>query len=272
MLSHGTGFCAAVWHDVAVALADEFVVYAWDRRGHGASHAPADAYHLADFAEDAVVICEELDVRNALAVGHSAGATDLLIAAARRPERLACVLAIEPTAMNPFEPPDPAPGHDERPLADRVTGAVRRRTAFDDIAAVVDRYRGRGIYASWPEHLLRLYVEHGFGGRADGSVEIRCRPEHERIMLNHIFSVMDGTYRGDRRGNPLRELTRLSCPVTVATNAQSEPVYHHMAAAAMALLPHATRVEFPGTGHTVAQESPGEVSSAVRSFWSHRST
>ncbi len=50
LLVHGTGFVAEVWEDVARKLALNHIVYAFDRRGHGASHKPADQYHFLDFA------------------------------------------------------------------------------------------------------------------------------------------------------------------------------------------------------------------------------
>ena len=41
LLSHGTGFVAEVWDDIARELASDYTVYALDRRGHGDSHKPA---------------------------------------------------------------------------------------------------------------------------------------------------------------------------------------------------------------------------------------
>ena len=60
----------------------DYTVYALDRRGHGDSHKPAaDRYHFQDFAEDVCRVIEALDLTDIYGIGHSAGATDLLLAA-----------------------------------------------------------------------------------------------------------------------------------------------------------------------------------------------
>ena len=64
-------------------------VYALDRRGHGDSHKPAaNRYHFQDFAEDVCTAIEALDLSNIYGIGHSAGATDLLLAAKLKPATL----------------------------------------------------------------------------------------------------------------------------------------------------------------------------------------
>jgi pimeloyl-ACP methyl ester carboxylesterase len=88
LLVHGTGFVADVWDEVARELASSYTVYALDRRGHGDSHKPAaNRYHFQDFAEDVCTAIEALDLSNIYGIGHSAGATDLLLAAKLKPTR-----------------------------------------------------------------------------------------------------------------------------------------------------------------------------------------
>ena len=43
-----------------------------------ASHKP-DAYHFLDYAEDVCRVIDALDLRDVYGIGHSAGATDLLL-------------------------------------------------------------------------------------------------------------------------------------------------------------------------------------------------
>ena len=99
---HGTGFVAEVWDDVARELASDYSVYALDRRGHGDSHKPAaNRYHFQDFAEDVCTAIEALDLSNIYGIGHSAGATDLLLAAKLKPARFSRLFVMEPTVMDP---------------------------------------------------------------------------------------------------------------------------------------------------------------------------
>ena len=102
LLLHGTGFVAEVWDEVARELASRYTVYALDRRGHGDSHKPAaDRYHFQDFAEDLCRVIEALDLSDIFGIGHSAGATDLLLAAKLLPKRFSRLFVMEPTVMGP---------------------------------------------------------------------------------------------------------------------------------------------------------------------------
>ena len=80
-----------------------YTVYALDRRGHGDSHKPAaDRYHFQDFAEDVCAADRGArPVTDIYGIGHSAGATDLLLAAKLLPDRFARLFVMEPTVMDP---------------------------------------------------------------------------------------------------------------------------------------------------------------------------
>ena len=100
LLLHGTGFVADVWDEVAHDLASTYTVYAFDRRGHGASHKPG-ACHFLDYADDVRRVIDALELRNIYGIGHSAGATDLLLAAKLLPKCFTRLFVMEPTVMNP---------------------------------------------------------------------------------------------------------------------------------------------------------------------------
>jgi pimeloyl-ACP methyl ester carboxylesterase len=266
LLVHGTGFCGSVWHGVAERLVHEFDVYAIDRRGHGASATPVADYDFADFADDTARVCDALDLRDAFAVGHSAGATDLLLAAARRPEAFRRLFLIEPTVTDPDHPaqrPELTADH-ERFLA----ALERRRTSFPSTDDVIDRYRDRGIFEGWRPDLLDRYVRDAFEPTV-GGVTLRCTPAIERQMLLRIFAAMEGTYRGDARGNPFATLHDVECPITLATTERSAPVYGEMASEADRLLRDLTLIHFADVGHAVAQVAPERVADAALAAW-HR--
>ena len=262
LLVHGTGFCAPVWQSVAESLAPAFVVYGVDRRGHGASSKPADAYHFADFLGDAVRVIDELQLEGAYAIGHSAGATDLLLAAALRPRAFRCIFAMEPTAMDVATPGSAAESTEE--LLER---AARRRATFASFDHAYEHYRTRGVFQTWRPELLQAYVQYGFEPQPDGTVSLRCTPDIERAMLRHIFAAMDNSYRGDARGNPFATLDDVRCPTRIATTAGSQPIYKQMAERAKQRLALASSHHFADVGHTVAQVQPEAVIAAIRDFW-----
>jgi pimeloyl-ACP methyl ester carboxylesterase len=262
LLLHGTGFVADVWDEVARELASTYTVYALDRRGHGASHKPG-AYHFLDYADDVCRVIDALDLRDIYGIGHSAGATDLLLAAKLLPGRFTRLFVMEPTVMDPRR--TRSGGLSEESLS-RVESTTRRRAEFDSADAVFDRYRAAPAFADWTEISLRAYVRHGFVPLDDGRVRLCCTPEIESAILRPIFEAMEQVYAGDARGNPFAWLTEIDCPVRVTTAANSGPIYKEMARRAASLIPSVSTLVFEGAGHCVAQELPGRVVEAVREF------
>jgi pimeloyl-ACP methyl ester carboxylesterase len=262
LLLHGTGFVADVWDEVARELASTHTVYALDRRGHGASHKPG-AYHFLDYADDVCLVIDALELRDIYGIGHSAGATDLLLAAKLRPGRFRRLFVMEPTAM------DPRKAHSGE-LSDeslsRVQGTLRRRAEFDSTDAVLERYRAAPAFADWTEASLRAYVRHGFMPLDNGRVRLCCTPEIESAILRPIYEAMEQVYTGDARGNPFAWLTGIDCPVRVTTAAKSGAIYKEMATRAVSLIPQVSTLAFEGAGHCVAQEAPAAVVQAVREF------
>jgi pimeloyl-ACP methyl ester carboxylesterase len=269
LLVHGTGFCGPVWQGVARDLAADFVVYAIDRRGHGASGKPTNAYHFADFAEDVIGVIDALQLDTAYGIGHSAGATDLLLASIQRPDAFRCILAMEPTVMHPTAP---WRNEDLQAIRDqRLDIAGRRRASFASFDEVFEHYRARDAFRAWRPELLRAYVRYGFEEREDGTVSLRCHPTLERAMLTHIFRAMDGSYEGDYRGNPFAMLDRAPCPICVTTTEGSQSVFKEMAEMARTCIPRAAALHFADVGHNVAQAQPEAVSMAARRFWKQAS-
>jgi len=262
LLLHGTGFVADVWDEVARELASTYTVYALDRRGHGASHKPG-AYHFLDYADDVCRVIDALELRNTYGIGHSAGATDLLLAAKLRPGRFTRLFVMEPTAMDPREAR--SGGLSDESLS-RVQGTLRRRAEFDSADAIFERYRAAPAFADWTETSLRAYVRHGFAPLDNGRVRLCCTPEIESAILRPIYEAMEQVYAGDARGNPFDWLTEIDCPVRVTTAAKSGAIYKEMASRAVSLIPGVSTLAFDGAGHCVAQEVPERVVEAVREF------
>ncbi|MDH2353965.1 alpha/beta hydrolase [Bradyrhizobium sp. SSUT18] len=262
LLVHGTGFVADVWDEVARELASAYTVYALDRRGHGASHKPG-AYHFLDYAEDVCRVMDALELREVYGIGHSAGATDLLLAAKLLPGRFTRLFVMEPTVMDPRAARSGGLGEES---LSQVQGTLRRRAGFDSADAVFERYRTAPTFADWTETSLRAYVRHGFVPLGDGRVRLCCTPEIESAMLRPIYEAMEQVYVGDARGNPFASLTEIDCPVRITTAAKSGPIYKEMASRAVSLIPRVSTLVFKGAGHCVAQEAPAAVVEAVREF------
>jgi pimeloyl-ACP methyl ester carboxylesterase len=266
LLSHGTSFVAEVWDEVATVLASRYTVYALDRRGHGASHKPAaNRYHFVDYASDVCAVIEALDLSDVFGIGHSAGATDLLLAAKLLPRRFSRLFVMEPTVMDPRANKGGGARLSDRGAAN-VQGVLRRQAEFDSAAAAYQRFRAAPAFAQWTERALWAYIRYGFEQLPEGRVRLLCTPEIEAAMLVPIFEAIEQVYTGDENGNPFAWLPEIDCPVCIATAENSWPIYKEMASRAAGLMPTASQWAFDAVGHCVVQEAPALVLQALEEF------
>jgi pimeloyl-ACP methyl ester carboxylesterase len=210
-------------------------------------------------------VIEALDLSDIYGIGHSAGATDVLLAATLVPQRFSRLFVTEPTIMDPR-----AARTDVTGLSEFATGAVlgvlKRQAEFDSTEAAFARYRSAPAFADWTEVSLRAYITHGFAPQEGGRVRLRCTPEIESALLGPIFEAMEQVYTGDSRGNPFSSLVGIKCPVRIATTEKSWTIYKEMASRVAALMPAASRWTFDGVGHCVGQENPQLLLDALRAF------
>ena len=101
MFAHGFGCDQNMWRFVAPAFEDEYRIVLFDHVGAG--HSDATAYDaeryssLEGYAEDVLEICDELDLRDVVFVGHSVSAMIGVLAAVRRPDRFARLVLVSPS-------------------------------------------------------------------------------------------------------------------------------------------------------------------------------
>ena len=77
VLLHGVTLQWWVWSALISLLRDRYRVVAWDMRGHGESRAGSDGVSLEATASDLAMLLRELDLDDAILVGHSMGGMTL---------------------------------------------------------------------------------------------------------------------------------------------------------------------------------------------------
>jgi pimeloyl-ACP methyl ester carboxylesterase len=174
LLCHATGLHARSYEPLAARLASHFHVWGLDFRGHGDSTGPDnDRFHWDGFADDLLNVIDALGAQPISVFGHSLGGGVSLLAEHRRPDTLRSAFFFEPIVVPAVE--GVLPGG---PSA-MSEGARRRRSTFSSTAEALHRYASRPPLNELRADSLYAYVEHGFRAMEDGSVQLKCLPEHE---------------------------------------------------------------------------------------------
>lgn len=247
LLAHATGFHGRVWAPLARELPE---VHAWapDLRGHGDATAPADgSFSWEGFADDVLAVVDHLGLRGGIAAGHSKGGAALLLAEQRRPGTFRALYCYEPVVFPPL-PEDVV--SDGGPLAE---GALRRRASFGSVDEAVANYSAKPPLDVLAPEVLRAYVEHGFAARPDGSIALKCRPEHEAQV-----------YRMGAQHRAFERLGQVTCPVTVAVGAVTPYGPAAVAEQIASALPAGRLETHPDLGHFGPLEDPPAIAAAIR--------
>lgn len=178
LLSHATGFHGRCWLPVAKHLEGRFDVWAHDHRGYGDSKIGDNhPVRWEEFGDDALAAAEYLNsnVRPAriVAAGHSMGGATLVMAALRRPELFAAIIAFEPIIFpqTGFRP-------DNMPPNPLVAATRKRRATFASLAEAKANFASKPPMSAFHRDALDAYVDYGFDTIDDG-VRLKCNPEHE---------------------------------------------------------------------------------------------
>ncbi len=170
LLIHATGFHARCWDGVIRALGDDRHAVALDMRGHGRSD-KQPPYQWDAFGADVAAFVEALELVGMIGVGHSMGGHSVVQAAARRPDRFAKLLLVDPVILEPaayavqasrFASPE------EHPVS-------RRRNRWRSTEEMFERFASRHPFRLWDRGVLRDYCRYGLLPADDGFV-LACPP------------------------------------------------------------------------------------------------
>jgi pimeloyl-ACP methyl ester carboxylesterase len=250
LLSHATGFHGCVLAPLAGELAGEFHCWSLDYRGHGDSDDPStDIGDWSRFGDDAVAVADALELEGALGFGHSMGGAALLMAELARPGTFAGLVLFEPIAF-PRDPDRAVDG--PTPM---VEAARRRRTVFADRDEAFVNYAGKPPLDLLTPAALRAYVDHGFVDRPDGTVELKCDPEHEARI-----------FEGGAEQDLFDRLGGVACPVLVLTGRFEGNPPGELGPVVADALPNGQALTLPQLSHFGPMEDPAAVAAEIRAF------
>ena len=252
VLLHGITLSALTWHYQLQDLAGELRVIAVDHRGHGSSKPGDGGWELDRLALDVRELLEDLDLRDAVIVGHSMGGMVTLRLALDHPEvvreRVAGIVLMSTSGT---------PVHRLaawKVLADAVTPSVKRGLALGD------RLPG-GLFPA--SDLSALVFRVGMGRGAS--------PEH--VELNRLMtastpvSVWSELMSGVVGFDVHDRLHEIDVPALVLVGTRDLLTPPAAARTLVAGLRRARPlVGFPGAGHMLMLERRHEVNEALVRF------
>ncbi|MFJ9721850.1 alpha/beta fold hydrolase [Streptomyces sp. NPDC101209] len=242
VLAHGFGCDQNMWRSTVPALAREYRVVLFDYVGSGRSELSAfseDRYaSLQGYAQDVVEVCDALDLRDAVFVGHSVSAMIGVLAADMAPERIGALVMVAPSPRY-----------------------------IDD-----DGYRG-GFSAQDIEELLGSLESNYLGWSAAMAPVIMDNPERPELgaELENSFCATDPdiarvfartTFLSDSRD----DLKKVRVPTLVLESAQDAIAPREVGAFVHAAIPGSTLVTLDAIGHCPHLSAPEATNQALLEF------
>ncbi|MBD0415250.1 alpha/beta fold hydrolase [Oryzicola mucosus] len=237
---HGITANSAVFTPMMAKLSSRFTTIAVDQRGHGLSDKPGSGYEASDYADDIAALIRTLDRGPAILVGHSLGSRNSVTAAARYPELVRSVVAMD------FTP------YIETEVFDALEARVNAgNQLFPDVKAVETYLAGR--YPNIPVDAIKIRAESGYE-RVDGGLRPLASPEAMAQTAKGLRADLTPAYR---------EVTR---PVLIVRGQESKLVSAAALAKTSQLRPDLPVVVVPGADHYVNEVAPEITLRAIVNF------
>ena len=237
---HGITANAYVFLPLMERLADRFQVVSFDQRGHGRSGKPASGYTAADFATDVEALVASLGGGPALLIGHSLGARNALVAAARSPALVSGVIAVE---FTPFIEGDVFDALESRVGAGDQT--------FADVEAIGRYLRQR--YPLLPSDAIDRRVKYGYIELEGG-----WRPLADPAAMRQTAAGLREEFEAS--------VTGISVPTLLVRGAESTLVSPAAWVRTRALRPDLPAIEIPGADHYAVEEAHAAIAGEIRRF------
>jgi pimeloyl-ACP methyl ester carboxylesterase len=237
LLLHGFTGHAHAWDTLSIALQPHFHVFALDQRGHGDSD-PAEVYDPVVAFDDISGVVDQLGVTSLVIVGLSMGGRNAMYFAAKRPDAVQRLVVVDIGPEISKRAGAAPPGPPEPETWESIEQAARHLYRANPYPGI---------------HYYRWVVSHSLRQRPDGALVWKWHP-----------SVKARRSPGDIDWWAL--LKTITPPTLVLRGAES-PILDRDVAERMAReLPHGRFVEIPRAVHTLHEDNPEAVLTALRDF------
>lgn len=245
VLLHGLRGHAHSWDDVSTALAGDYRVISIDQRGRGETDWPPDgSYATEAFVDDLAGVCEALDLKSFVLVGHSMGGRNGIMFIAKHPALVAAFAVVD---VGPDIQPEGAAR-----IRKEIVDAPEEFPSLD--AAVAQAHAENPLAA---EPVLRRRVQYQTKPLPGGKITWRYDP------------VIREQVRSNTRPAPPDFWAlwgRIQCPTLIVRGAQTDTLSPAVAERMRDSHPSARLVEIPRAGHMVFEDNPPAFIAALREW------
>jgi sigma-B regulation protein RsbQ len=242
VFAHGFGCDQSMWRLVTPAFEPDHHVVLFDHVGAGGSDlsawSPTRYASLEGYARDVLEICEELDLRDAVFVGHSVSAMIGVLAAAREPDRFAGLVLVGPSPRYVDDAP------------------YRGGFQAEDIEELLESLDSN--YLGWSAAMAPAII--GNPERPELGAELTnsfCRTDPS--IARHFARV---TFTSDNRD----DLARVGVPCLILQSRQDVIAPLEVGEFVHARIPESTLVVLDATGHCPNLSAPDQVVAAIREW------
>ncbi|MBS2962672.1 alpha/beta hydrolase [Actinocrinis puniceicyclus] len=202
VLVHGITANALAWAAVAEAVDGRVNLLALDLRGRAHSRDLAAPFGIDVDVQDTLALLDHAGLERAVLAGHSLGAFVVCALAARHPDRVRSLLAVDGgVRLAPAPQTDP-----DEVLENTVGPAIRKlRMTFADGEAYLDFHREHPAFVGNWSAQLTAYLGRDTLRRPDGKVVSSCVAEAIRADGRQL--IVDEFVRG--------AINTLNCPVAL---------------------------------------------------------
>jgi 3-oxoadipate enol-lactonase len=237
VLIHGWALSLREWDDQIAALAPNFRVVAYDRRGYGKSTGYAD---ISADPGDLRALLDTLGIRSAVLVGHSMGADVAASFAAAMPER------VDGLVLYGGDPPEGLP---------LPTKGLR----FEDVKAFA---RQHGV-----DSLLRFALTlPQFQPGPHRTPAVKARLDSIIAAYNGRDVLEDHPASGAFPPARFSAMRQWRFPILLISGAAEEPEWHVVSDSLVRWMPNVRKVVIPGGGHGVHFDEPKLFNDALLEF------
>ena len=235
VLVHGSWGDATNWRFVVPALAENFRVLVYDRRGHSRSERPDTPGSIDEDGDDLAALLEALDLAPAHVATNSWGGNIALRLSTRRPDVFRSLSCHEP------------------PLWSLLEGDAESQEMLARGARSLDEV-GRRIAAGDHEGAARQFVEEvAFGPGAWGH---ELPAEMRAVFVQNAPTFLDELQDPNQLDVDRGALARLEIPVRLTEGSESPPAFPRVIDRLAKLIPRVTRETIDGAAHVPQLSTP----------------